>query len=66
MLSINLNYADKRQPILDDIAPTVTVSHTLRLQRIVREHSLLSQPSQTLQCGSSKHSHELCQNQDVH
>ena len=27
MLSINLIYADKRQPILDDIAPTVTVSH---------------------------------------
>ena len=27
MLSINLIYADKKQPILDDIAPTVTVSH---------------------------------------
>ena len=26
MLSINLIYADKKQPILDDIAPTVTVS----------------------------------------
>ena len=27
MLPINLIYADKKQPILDDIAPTVTVSH---------------------------------------
>ena len=27
MLSINLIYADKRQPKPDDIAPTVTVSH---------------------------------------
>ena len=27
MLSINLIYADKKQPILDDIAPTVSVSH---------------------------------------
>ena len=27
MLSINLIYADKKQPILDDIAPTVTDSH---------------------------------------
>ena len=27
MLSINLIYPNKKQPILDDIAPTVTVSH---------------------------------------
>ena len=40
MLSINLFYADKRQPQQDDIAPTVTV----RLQRSVKEQSLLSKP----------------------